>query len=457
MKEQHKYEVIKSVVDHDANKNRAVLELGVTRRTVDRMICGYRSKGKAFFSHKNHGRRPATALDPALQKRIVKLYQSKYYDCSYQLFTELLASKEKITVSVSTVRSILMSEYLLSPRAKKATIRNIKKELTAKKEQSKSKRVINQIDSKLLDLEDAHPRHPRKANFGEELQMDASEYLWFGDTITHLHAAIDDATGKITGAYFDWQETLQGYYHVFEQTLSRYGIPYKFRTDRRTVFEYKLLAAPKPEQDTYTQFAYACKQLGVQIETTSIPQGKGRIERLFCTLKGRLPVLMRLAGVQTIEQANEFLTSYLDEFNAQFALTLDGIPSVFETQPSKEKMNLTLAVLSSRQIDRGCCVKYFGTYYRPVDHCGIPQDFRSGLKGLVIKALDGSLFFSIDERILALQEVPLRDAYSKDFSPAASVTTPKKRTLPSPSHPWRSKTFEQFRTAGAQGHKPPAA
>ncbi len=58
-----------------------------------------------------------------------------------------------------------------------------------------------------------------------------------------------------------------------------------------------------------TQFAYACKQLGVEIKTTSVPQAKGRIERLFQTLQSRLCVELRLAGVTTIEQANEFLKS----------------------------------------------------------------------------------------------------------------------------------------------------
>ena len=51
--------------------------------------------------------------------------------------------------------------------------------------------------------------------------------------------AIDDASGVVTGAWFDTQETLNGYYHVFEQILTDYGIPYKFLTDKRTVFTYK--------------------------------------------------------------------------------------------------------------------------------------------------------------------------------------------------------------------------
>jgi hypothetical protein len=53
---------------------------------------------------------------------------------------------------------------------------------------------------------------------------------------SQLHIAVDDATGAIAGAYFDAQETLDGYYHVLEKILKTYGIPYMFYTDRRTVF-----------------------------------------------------------------------------------------------------------------------------------------------------------------------------------------------------------------------------
>ncbi|MFQ9590062.1 MAG: hypothetical protein ACLRZ5_00875 [Ruminococcus sp.] len=69
--------------------------------------------------------------------------------------------------------------------------------------------------------------------------MDATPYEWIPAQIWHLHLAIDDATGRITGGWFDTQETLNGYYHVFHQILTTYGIPYKFFTDRRTVFTYK--------------------------------------------------------------------------------------------------------------------------------------------------------------------------------------------------------------------------
>jgi hypothetical protein len=274
--------------------------------------------------------------------------------------------------------------------------------------------------------------------------MDASMYNWFGTVTTHLHGAIDDATGRIVGLYFDNQETLNGYYHVFKQILGRYGIPYKFRTDKRTVFEYRSSMSTKAENDTFTQFAYACKQLGVHIETTSIPQGKARIERLWETLQGRLPILLRLADISTIEAANEFLDSYVDEFNRQFALDSNAIPSVFEKQPSDEKINLTLAVLTGRSIDAGHTVRFDNRHFRLLDDKDSPVYLRNRTKGIVIKAFDGDLYFTVDETVFALEEIPLREEGSTEFHSATEAPTPKKKRIPPMSHPWKKESFEKF-------------
>ena len=102
--------------------------------------------------------------------------------------------------------------------------------------------------------------------------------------------------------------------------------------------------------------------LGVDIKTTSVPQAKGRIERLNQTFQSRLPVELRRAHVSNIDEANEFLKSYLKKFNAQFALQLDITKSVFETQPSKEKINTILAIMNTRIIDNGHGIRYKNKY-----------------------------------------------------------------------------------------------
>ena len=220
-----------------------------------------------------------------------------------------------------------------------------------------NKKELDEIQANIIAIEDAHSRRPRCANFGEMLQMDASLHEWFGGVKSQLHIAIDDSTSTIVGAYFDDQETLKGYYNVYHKILTTYGIPAMFYTDRRTVFEYKKKNTNKVEDDTFTQFGYACHQLGVDLKVTSVAQAKGRVERAFQTLQQRLPIALRLAGISTLSEANAFLDSHIKEHNAKFALPINHTKSVFIPQPDIATINQTLAVLTERTVDTGHCVK----------------------------------------------------------------------------------------------------
>ena len=447
MNEQRKYEVIKGLVDHPdtANKDRAALILGCTKRHINRMIQGYIKDGKAFFIHGNRGKKPATTIRPDVRSQVIDLYRTKYYEANFEHYTELLKKHEGISISSSSVMSILESEYILSPKATKAKRRRIKQALRAKKQAATSKKELSQIQANLVAVEDAHSRRPRCAYFGELLQMDATPYEWVPGQIWHLHLAIDDASGVVTGAWFDTQETLNGYYHVFEQILTDYGIPYKFLTDKRTVFTYKKKGALSDDKDTYTQFAYACKQLGIQLESSSVPQAKGRIERLNQTLQSRLPIEFRLAGVTDINNANEFLYHYIKEFNEKFSLPCNGIKSVCEKQPAKEKINLTVAVLTERTVDAGHAIQFEKKFYKMVDNKGMQTHYRKGTKVMLIKAFDRSLFACVNDKdIYALEEIPPHEHKSKDLDADYKQPEPRKPYIPPMNHPWRLGAFYKF-------------
>ena len=446
MDEQKKYEVIKALADHpNGNKDRAALTLGCTKRHINRMLAGYRREGKAFFVHGNRGRKPATTIPEETRNTVVDLYRHKYYQANFRHYTELLEERENIRISPSSVAKILEAESILSPRVTKARKKRIKKELLIKKENASSKKEADAIQANLVAVEDAHSRRPRCAYFGEMQQMDASPYEWVPGQTWHLHLAIDDATGTVTGAWFDTQETLSGYYHVFHQILTNYGIPYQFFTDRRTIFTYKQKNSPSLDEDTYTQFAYACKQLGVLLESSSVPQAKGRVERLNQTLQSRLPVELRLAGITTIEGANEFLHSYIKKFNAKFSLPIHHTKSVFVEQPSDETINLILAVLNERTVDCGHCIRFQNQHYRMLDNRGLQVHYRNGTKTMVIQAFDGSLYCCVnDKEIYALEKVPERYPSSKNLDAEQPAQKPKKKYIPPMNHPWRRSAFRKF-------------
>ena len=206
LKEKEKYEIIKKLVETNGNKERARIKLKLKSiRQVNRLIAGYKEFGKPFFVHGNRGRKPKHALTEEFKDEIETLYTSKYFDCTYTQFTEYLAERENIFLSIQEVGQILREKHILSPKARKITKKNLKKKLLAEKEKTKSKKEISKIQSAIVAIEDAHPRQPRCIYFGEEIQADACIHLWFSNIKTALHAAIDDSTGHVVAAYFDNQ------------------------------------------------------------------------------------------------------------------------------------------------------------------------------------------------------------------------------------------------------------
>lgn len=442
MNEEYKYKVIKKLVETNGNKQRAAVMLKRSIRQIDRMIAGYKKFGKEFFAHGNRGRKPVNALTEEFKTEIELLYINKYFDCTYTSFQEYLETRENIKLSIDEVRVILRDRYIFSPRTHKSTKRKFKKKLE-EEIKTANKKEKDALKAKLVIAEEAHPRQPRCQYFGEELQMDACIHPWFGKGKTALHAAIDDATGQVVGLYFDKEETLNGYYQITHQILSKYGIPYLIKTDKRTVFEYKKKASSKVEEDTFTQYAYACKELGIQIETSSVPEFKPRVERLFQTLQQRLPQELRLAQITNIDEANKFLEQFITKYNNKFALCINNNKSVFEKQPSKEKINLTLAVLCQRVVDSGHSIKYNNNYYRLINKVGRPIYFNKGTKCVVIKALNGELYATVDESIFALEKISEVQAKSENFDEIEEIK-PRNIYIPRMIHPWKGKSFEEF-------------
>ena len=444
MNEQEKFDIIKNLVEKDGNKDRACIKLNCTIRTINRLIIKFKEEGKYGFVHGNRDKLPSIAKEQSLKDEIVALYDGKYRDSNFAHFKELLLDYENIDVSYNFVYTTLMDKGITSPKIqrkirKRLAVAKIKKENPDITEKEAEEKYSNEID-----LFEAHPRQERSKYFGELLQMDASEHIWFGDEKTHLHASIDDATGNIA-AYFDTQETLNGYYNLFKMILETDGIPYKFLTDNRTVFNYVSKGKTSAERDVLTQFGYACKTFGVDLETTSIAEAKGRIERLFETLQSRLPIELRLAGITTIEEANKFLKEiYIPKFNKRFALAKDSISSVFEAIPTDEKINETLAVLTTRKTDHGNAIRYFGKYYQLYRDDKIVC-FKPKTECLVIKCFDGTLLATVNETVYELKEVLQHKKVSENIDLGVVIPIEKTKTkyVPPMTHPWKAASYKK--------------
>ena len=455
MNEKEKYDVIKELVDHNGNKNRAAKKLNISRRQINRLVIKYKEKGKSGFVHGNRGHVPSKTLDKSISEDIILLYKTKYQDFNFNHFKEYLEEEEKIKVSYDFIYKHLTKTGILSPKARKKTKKEFIKQQLLKEKKinlAMSKEQIENIINHEISLEDSHPRGEKPKYFGEIIEQDGSIHKWFGDIKSCLHLAIDKATSTIVGAYFDKEETLNGYYHLLYQILTNYGIPYKFLTDNRTVFNYMYLNPDKrtSEKDVLTQYGYACKQLGIDLKTTSVSQAKGLIERTNGTFQGRLVNELKLNGITTIDEANKYLIEvFVPKFNNKFAMNYKKFQSVFEQSPTLETINYTLAILTPRKIDNGNAIKYKNKYYQPYLNNEL-KCFKPKTECLVINSFDNQLFVTIDDNIYELKELNRNERFSKEFD-EVTETKENKKYIPPMTHPWRVSRFKsQLKKAHTQ-------
>ena len=122
----------------------------------------------------------------------------------------MLEEYENISVSYDFIYKHLTKVGIISPKARKKTKRQPKKNILQeqKRLENKTEKEIETIINQELSLDNAHPRGGKPKYFGEIIEMDGYIHLWFGDKKTCLHLATDKATNTIVGGYFDNQETL---------------------------------------------------------------------------------------------------------------------------------------------------------------------------------------------------------------------------------------------------------
>jgi len=347
-KQLNRFITISSVIDGNITIAKAASDLGLSERQIKRLKKGVIEFGPSFLIHKNKGRSPKHSIPTSTAEKIVALKQSDLYiNANFLHFKELLEERENIKISYSALHSLISKHGILSP-----------------KKHRKPK---------------LHHRRKRRSKEGDLLQIDATPFEWFGGNKKfNLHGSIDDATGKITGLYMSNNECMQGYFEVLRQTLSNHGAPVSIYADRHAIFRStkadKLSVedqlAGKVANDT--QFGRAMKEFGINIIAARSPQAKGKIERLWATLQSRLTVALKIAGITTIAQANEFLPSFIASFNKKFAVVPADHISAYRPVSDSSLITHALCVKQTRIIDNGCIFSFYNKHFQVLSESNIP-------------------------------------------------------------------------------------
>ena len=108
--------------------------MDVSERHAWRLLAAYREEGAAAAAHGNRGRKPTTTTCPETQQKLRELAQGPYAGLNHTHLTEMLAEREDIDLSRSTVRRLLLAKGLSSPRRRSAPKRYGRRERYPKRE-----------------------------------------------------------------------------------------------------------------------------------------------------------------------------------------------------------------------------------------------------------------------------------------------------------------------------------
>lgn len=324
--ENKKLDVISKLLANEITAKEAGVLLDLTDRQIYRLKKAFIEHGESCFSHKNKGKVPVNKKGENLIKEIEDLYLKKHYYFNLQHFYEgYVFGKYDISYDVMLKR--FADDDIISPLAHKKTVQMYKEKMNSVINETKideQEEKIELFKSRIIEAEKAHPR--RSSNlyvFGQEVQMDACNKMWFGNIPSFLHLAIDRATKKVLFGWFEWEEITRGYYVVLFNLIMNYGIPAKIKADNRSSFSANK-AKNKAQRMFLTQFGKVCEKLDIVLHTTSVSTAKAHVERENETFKNRLIAELRYENITDIDEANKYLNEiFIPKMNKRFSYAID--------------------------------------------------------------------------------------------------------------------------------------
>ena len=349
MKDVNKMIVIQSVIDKKRTGKEASDVLNVSERQVWRLVKKVKDNGIDKIKHGNCNRPPSNKISDEIVNKVVKLKKSYNYEkANFKHFTELLAERENIKLSYSTVYNILKKNGFISKNNHKDRI--------------------------------THRRRKRKEHEGDLVQTDGTPFAWFEDgKLYSIHGFIDDATGKVLGLYMMQNECLLGYLEAIRYMIKNHGIPKVIYPDRYSVFfptkkqTVTLEEQLEGKQTPTTQFMNIISTLGIKMYPASTSQAKGRVERLWKTLQDRLITEFRINNIKTQEQANEFFVKFIPKYNKQFAVEPASPISHFSKVPDYINLDLLLCAKLTRTIDNAGSFTIQGQRFQIINNKILPN------------------------------------------------------------------------------------
>ncbi len=331
--------------------------VGVSDRTMRRWHARLEKHGYSGLADRRKGKESAQRIPLATAEEVLRLYREEYYDLNMRHFHEKLQEEHGIELSYTWVQKALQGAGLVAKRHKRGPHRR---------------------------------RRPRRPMPGMLLHIDGSKHRWLNDDRWYDFIVIlDDATSEIYYAQLVEEESTRTVMAGVREVIEILGLFCALYSDRGSHFFVTMKEGEKVDKHRLTQFGRALKELGVQMIAAYSPQARGRSERNFGTWQGRLPQELRLAKINTVENANKFLREkYIQIFNTKFSVPAAEKGTAFR-RTGRTDLNWIFTVQTERVVGKDNTVA-IGSRLWQIDK----TRFRSTLAGSTVtihEHLDGNV------------------------------------------------------------------
>ena len=305
---------------------------GISDRTMRRIKERYEKGGYDGLMDRRRKKPSILRIPMQVAEQVLALYQEKYFDFSVLHFHEKLRKEHGIAVSYTWLKQALQGAGLVAKRKKRGPHRR---------------------------------RRPRRPMPGMLLHIDGSKHRWFQDDRYYdLIVILDDATSEIYYAQLVEEESTLTVMAGLREVITRKGVFCALYSDRGSHFFYTPQAGGKVDKSRPTQVGRAMQDLGIQTIAAYSPEARGRSERNFGTWQNRLPQELRVAGMRTLEEANEFLRDrYIGEFNAHFAVAAQERGTAFRPC-SRRDLDLVFSIQTERVVGKDNTVAIGGRWWQ---------------------------------------------------------------------------------------------
>jgi hypothetical protein len=286
MRELDRFKCIQGLIDGQLKQHVVATRLGVTTRQVRRLVRRYEQQGPVGLISRLRDRPSNRRLKSEAAEHAFGILRSEYADFGPTLAAEKLRERHGVDLAVETVRPLMVAGGLWVPRRLRAP----------KIQQPRS----------------------RRACLGELVQIDGCDHRWFEDRAPACTALVyvDDATSRLMVVLFVGVESTFAYFEATHQYLKHYGKPLAFYSDKASVFRVNKQSAAVGK--SHTQFGRALYELNIDGMCANTPAAKGRVERAHQTLQDRLVKELRLQRISTVDGANEFMPTFIDDYYRRF-------------------------------------------------------------------------------------------------------------------------------------------